>query len=54
MAAESARFCGALGVQLRPGVLRYLTAVGGLDVAILLVKAPDVARLLRWNLLEPA
>jgi ATP phosphoribosyltransferase len=52
MAAESARFCGALGVQLRPGVLRYLTGVGGLDVAILLVKAPDVARLLRRNLLD--
>jgi ATP phosphoribosyltransferase len=52
MAAESARFCGALGVQVRPGVLRYLTAVGGLDVAILLVKAPDVARLLRRNLLD--
>jgi ATP phosphoribosyltransferase len=52
MAAESARFCRALGVQLRPGVLRYLTAVGELDVAILLVKAPDVARLLRRNLLD--
>ena len=52
MAAESARFCGALGVQIRPGVLRYVTAVGGLDVSVLLVKAPDVARLLRRNLLD--
>jgi ATP phosphoribosyltransferase len=52
MEAESARFCGALGVQIRPGVLRYLTAVGGLDVSVLLVKAPDVARLLRRNLLD--
>jgi ATP phosphoribosyltransferase len=52
MAAESARFCGALGVQIRPGVLRYVTAVGGLDVVIMLIKAPDVARLLRRNLLD--
>lgn len=52
MAAESARFCDALGVQIRPGVLRYVTTVGGLDVSVLLVKAPDVARLLRRNLLD--
>jgi len=52
MAAESARFCGALGVRIQPGVLRYVTAVNGLDVAILLVKAPDVARLLQGNLLD--
>lgn len=52
MAAESERFCRALGVQVRPGVLRYLTTVGGLDVSVLLVKAPDVARLLRRHLLD--
>ena len=52
MAAESAAFCGVLGIQLRPGVLRYRTAVGDLDLAILLLKAPDVARLLRRNQLE--
>ena len=40
------------GIQLRPGVLRYRTVVGDLDVSILLLKAPDVARLLRRNLLE--
>lgn len=52
MAAESAAFCGALGIQLRPGVLRYRASAGGLDIAILLLKAPDVARLLRRNRLD--
>ncbi|MGI8451418.1 MAG: ATP phosphoribosyltransferase [Streptosporangiaceae bacterium] len=52
MASESASFCGALGIRVRPGVLRYRTVVRNLDVAILLLKAPDVARLLRRNLLE--
>lgn len=52
MAPESASFCDALGIQLRPGVLRYRTVVGDLDVSILLLKAPDVARMLRRNLLE--
>lgn len=52
LAAESERFCGALGVRVRPEVLRYVTTVGGLDVSVLLVKAPDVARLLRRNLLD--
>jgi len=52
MASESASFCDALGIQLRPGVLQYRTVVGDLDVSILLLKAPDVVRLLRRNLLE--
>ena len=52
MAPESASFCDALGIQVRPGVLRYRTVVGDLDVSVLLLKAPDVARLLRGNLLE--
>lgn len=52
MAAETDRFCAALGVNLRPGVLSYRTAVGSLGVAIFLMKAPDVARLLRRNLLD--
>lgn len=52
MAPESERFCDALGIQIRPGILRYRAAVEGLDISILLLKAPDVARLLRRNLLE--
>ena len=52
MAPESASFCDALGIQIRPGVLRYRTVVGDQDVCVLLLKAPDVARLLRRNLLE--
>ncbi len=53
MAPASERFCDALGIQIGPGILRYRTAVGGLDISVLLLKAPDVARLLRRNLLEP-
>ena len=52
MAPESARLCDALGIQVRPGTLRYRAAAAGLDISILLLKAPDVARLLRRNLLE--
>ena len=52
MASESGRFCEALGVKTRPGVLSYRTAAGGLDVAVFLLKAPDVARLLKRNLLD--
>ena len=52
MAAASASLCDALGIQLCPGVLRYRAVVGDLDVSILLLKAPDVAYLLRANRLE--
>lgn len=52
MASESESFCDALGIQVRPGVLRYRTVVGDLNVSILLLKAPDIALLLRRNLLE--
>jgi ATP phosphoribosyltransferase len=52
MAPESECFCDALGIQIRPGILRYRTALGGLDISVLLLKAPDVARLLQRNLLE--
>jgi ATP phosphoribosyltransferase len=52
MASDSERFCGALGVEIRAGVLSYKTTVRGLQVSIHLVKAPDVARLLRKNLLD--
>jgi len=52
MVAESGRFCGALGVKIKPGVLRYKTTVGSLEVSVFLMKAPDVARLLTRNLLD--
>ena len=52
MASDSERFCDALGIRVRPGVLRYWAVVGDRDVSIHLLKAPDVARLLRRNLLE--
>jgi ATP phosphoribosyltransferase len=52
MTAETDRFCAALGVRLTPGVLSYKTVLGGQEIAIFLLKAPDVARLLRRNLLD--
>jgi ATP phosphoribosyltransferase len=52
MASEAERFCQALGVQTKPGVLRYRTTAESLDIAISLMKAPDVARLLRQGLLD--
>jgi ATP phosphoribosyltransferase len=52
MESAADRFCDALGVKVRPGVLSYKTTVGSLEVSIFLMKAPDVARLLRRNLLD--
>ena len=52
MAMATERFCAALGVMTRSGVLSYQTAVQGLPVSVHLLKAPDVARLLRRNLLD--
>lgn len=52
MSSESDRFCDALGVKTRAGVLRYRTIACGLPVSIYLMKAPDVARLLVKNLLD--
>jgi ATP phosphoribosyltransferase len=52
MAAESDRFCRALGVKTRSGVLSYRTTANGLDISVLLLKAPDVARLLQRNILD--
>jgi ATP phosphoribosyltransferase len=52
MAPDTDRFCTALGVTTTSGVLSYQTAVRGLPVSVHLLKAPDVARLLRRNLLE--
>jgi ATP phosphoribosyltransferase len=52
MTDDAARFCAALGVELRPGVLSYRSAVPGAEVAVYLLKAPDVARLLRRDRLD--
>lgn len=52
MTPQSDRFCDALGVRIRPGVLSYRTSAEGLDVSVLLLKAPDVAGLLQRNMLD--
>ena len=52
MGSDSYRFCSALGVEVRAGVLSYRTKVGSLAVSIHLMKAPDVARLLMSNSLD--
>jgi ATP phosphoribosyltransferase len=52
MAAETDRFCAALGVDLSPGVLSYQAVVRNLEIAIFLMKVPDIARMLRRNLLD--
>jgi ATP phosphoribosyltransferase len=52
MMSEADRFCSALDVKVELGVLSYKTMVGRLEVSIFLMKAPDVARLLRRNLLD--
>lgn len=52
MASASDRFCDALGVKTRAGVLKYRTMVCGLPVSIYLMKAADVAHLLKKNLLD--
>jgi ATP phosphoribosyltransferase len=52
MVAESYRFCAALGVEIKPGVLSYKVTVGDLRVAIYLIKPQDVARQLAANVLD--
>lgn len=52
MAAESGRICRALGVTPRAGVLSYQGRAAGLPVSIHLLKAPDVARMLRDGLFD--
>lgn len=52
LAPQSDRFCDALGVRVKPGVLSYQTRADGHEVSVLLLKAPDVARLLRRNMLD--
>jgi ATP phosphoribosyltransferase len=52
MAPDASRFCMAMGVELRAGVLSYRAAVAGAEVAIYLLKAPDVASFLMRNQLD--
>lgn len=52
MLAQSARFCAALGVELKPGKLRHVTRVGNLAVTIHLLKAQDIGRMLATQLLD--
>jgi ATP phosphoribosyltransferase len=52
MAAESGRICRALGITPRTGVLSYQARAGGQPVSVHLLKAPDVARMLRDGLLD--
>jgi ATP phosphoribosyltransferase len=52
MASDARRFCDALGVEMRAGVLRYRAAVGNVEVMVHLLKAPDVAWLLNRGLLD--
>jgi ATP phosphoribosyltransferase len=52
MASDSDRFCRALGVKISAGVLSYRTMVEDCNVSVHLMKAPDVARFLRRNLLD--
>lgn len=52
MASDTARFCAALGVEMRDGVLSYRATVGDMPVCVYLMKAPDVARLLQKGLLD--
>jgi ATP phosphoribosyltransferase len=43
---DSHRFCGALGIEVRRGVLRYQSVVDGRAVTVHLLKMQDIARLL--------
>lgn len=52
MASDSDKFCDALGVTTRPGVLSYRATAEGLELSVFLLKAPDVAWLLRRNVLD--
>ncbi len=52
MAAQSRQICLALGAEIKPGVLRYETALDGCPVGIYLLKAPDIARMLKDDVLD--
>jgi ATP phosphoribosyltransferase len=52
MASDSDKFCEALGVTTRSGVLSYQAVAEGLELSVFLLKAPDVAWMLRRNMLD--
>jgi ATP phosphoribosyltransferase len=52
MLAQSARFCATLGVDLKPGKLRYVAQVGDSSATIYLLKAQDIGRMLATQLLD--
>lgn len=52
MASDSNKFCDALGVKTRAGVLSYRTTACSIPIGIYFMKAPDVAHLLKRNLLD--
>lgn len=52
MTGQSLEICRALGVEPKPGVLRYSADLDGCAVGIFLLKAPDVARMVKGNVLD--
>jgi ATP phosphoribosyltransferase len=50
--ADTRRNCAALGITLRPGVLRYRTTVADRPLTVHLLKIQDIARLLAADLLD--
>src|SRR5260370_30291149 len=52
MLSDPRSLCSVLGVELMPGALRYETCINGTPVSIYLMKAPDIARMLRQNVLD--
>ncbi len=52
MMSQSRQICSAFDVEMMPGILRYDTAVAGQRLGIYLLKAPDIARLIKENILD--
>lgn len=52
MLSDTRSLCRALGVDVMPGVLRYQARAGGAAVGIYLMKAPDIARMVKHGELD--
>ena len=52
MACESEAICLALGARMKPGMLRYTADAGGCPVGIHLLKAPDIAWMVKGGVLD--
>jgi ATP phosphoribosyltransferase len=50
--ADTRSLCAVLGVEITPGGLRYKTFVDDVPVGVYLMKAPDIGRLLRQDVLD--